>query len=384
MIYSLAAATIIVLVVFAANFLLIDIIPNGIQSKFLVNHHYGAWIPNLFSIDAPDISEIMPKIRTPMAMNGFFSADIVLAIVTSIQIPIYYMLGVRIQFEKVLMTSFAILTSINIPIVAYGYLSPPQGTSLLWYIVFLNALSVLLFIASMMGVAFLTGIFIRLQRERREGKDAALYAMRNVFNAGFDIQTAGNRWLDVKVRTGAFDKFEQASLILRRYLFLPFTSADTNISYWQSERANKLSNSLSEKQTWLMTPKMDTRDALMPWLGRTVAALLSGAWDELDDNSAISTSTPDTTKKKYRFHEIMFNSIRTITISFMPLAVFLIIREQTALHLEIEKTTLNYGIALSLLWVAIILMSTLDPLFKEKIAIFKEITQPLKSGAKKE
>ena len=54
---------------------------------------------------------------------------------------------------------------------------------------------------------------------------------------------------------------------------------------------------IARKQTWLMTPKSDTRETLFASLGPAIVALLSGTWDRLelvgetaDDFEEISTA----------------------------------------------------------------------------------------------
>jgi hypothetical protein len=150
---------------------------------------------------------------------------------------------------------------------------------------------------------------------------------------------------------------------------------------WRSQQAQRIAAATAEKQRWLMTPKADTREVLLGWLARTVIALLSGAWDELEllieDPSA---REPD----GQRWTAALLPRLRTLIVGILPVLLFLIARRLDLIH-EMSPELLGYAELALLAWGGLVLMFMLDPEgIRDKIATLREAVAVLRLDRKKD
>ena len=93
----------------------------------------------------------------------------------------------------------------------------------------------------------------------------------------WNLQRLGPGWTGLNFRAWAVNQ-----LVARTELFRKFERADPACDQWRSHQATRIAAGFAEKQTWLITPKPDTREALYASLGPAIVALLSGNWDRLE------------------------------------------------------------------------------------------------------
>jgi hypothetical protein len=115
-------------------------------------------------------------------------------------------------------------------------------------------------------------------------------------------------------RANAAGDIAVASEIIRRSLFRKFPARDGQTLSWRQQQAIKISIALSQKQTWLMTPKSDTRDMVFNSITRALIALVSGAWDDLELIQEFKNEGDDI-EPRHRVIRIVLDTTRTLSIA---------------------------------------------------------------------
>jgi hypothetical protein len=134
-----------------------------------------------------------------------------------------------------------------------------------------------------------------------------------------------------------------------------------------------------------MTPKPDTREALLGWLARSLVALLSGAWDELEllmeDKSTAEAQDSDLRGRRI---SAMLSGLRTLAVALLPVLLFVVARRFDLLR-DMAPDLQGY-VELALLgWAVLVLLFMLDPGgMKEKISTMREAISVLRPEKTKE
>jgi hypothetical protein len=205
-----------------------------------------------------------------------------------------------------------------------------------------------------------------------------------LFDAMKELEGAGEKWTDVDLRSLVATRISTASVIARRFLFRKFEVADVSFLRWKTHQANSVADALSEKQRWLMTPKSDTRGFLLTSLSRSIVALLSGAWDDLEKKEPAEVSDmQDQVVSRWRKTEsVLLSSFRTFSVAVLPVGVFLLGRSFGLLS-DLDSQVLVYTEIGLFVWVMLIIAFTLDPQLKDKISSGKDIITLLNPLTKK-
>jgi hypothetical protein len=210
------------------------------------------------------------------------------------------------------------------------------------------------------------------------------YVVRRLFYALRRLEVAGSEWTDVGVRSQVIADIDGASLLVRHSLFRSFRSQDPTTSQWRARQAKNISAAFSEKQRWLMTPKADTREVLLDWLARSLVALLSGAWDELD--LLIEGERPgEAAESDLRGRQInaVLSGLRTLAVALLPVLLFVVARRFDLLH-DMAPALQGYAELALLGWGVLVLLFMLDPGgMKEKISAMREATSILRPEKEK-
>jgi len=206
-----------------------------------------------------------------------------------------------------------------------------------------------------------------------------------LFNALKWLEDAGEKWGELDLRSRVAGQIDASSVIARTYLFRRFHVVDHTTQLWKLQQANSIAAALSEKQRWLMTPKSDTQDALLNSLSRSLVALLSGAWDELEHIEPLDRSVLEDVPvgRLQRAWFISMGIARSISVAALPGVLFWLLKSFNVLP-EIAPNTLSYIWIGILVWGALILAYMLDPQIKEKISTLKEVNALLNPMSKKQ
>jgi hypothetical protein len=161
------------------------------------------------------------------------------------------------------------LTSLTVFAVALSGTSSCRDTSSLCEATFFSsAIAGALIIYSIVALSLMYICRTRYQRRSCSQFPLQLLAAA-LFRAISRIEGAGSRWALPDVRSRVMRDLDEAARIVRFYLFNRLKIADRYSQLWRDERARLISNSLYEKQLWLMTPMLDTRERLLKYLKRT-------------------------------------------------------------------------------------------------------------------
>ena len=241
-----------------------------------------------------------------------------------------------------------------------------------------------------MGFVYLLAGALAALRKRSEARHPASHVIDNLFRSMRRLEKAGANWADTNTRTYATSEIAVASEIVRRSLLRRFAARDAKTLLWRHAQAVKISAALSEKQTWLMTPKPGTREELFNSIGQILLAFISGVWDtlelakELAEELTTEATTAETDEKQFRRRAIhvALDSMRTLLVAFLPAALFLL-ADKLGLLADIGAPSRGYIKIGLFIWATLTVMLLLDPLFKEKFGMIKEAYQLVKPSGKK-
>jgi hypothetical protein len=237
--------------------------------------------------------------------------------------------------------------------------------------------AVIIFLPTTLYVALLMAI-----RAWSQHRYPDAFVIRRLFNVLRGLETAGTEWTDLELRSQMAAEIAGAGVLVRQSLLRNFRGRDPVILQWRSRQADRISAAFAEKQIWLMTPKPDTREVLLGWLARSVVALLSGAWDQLE--LLIGEPATGKTRGGRQLMDAVLARLRTLAIGVLPVLAFVIARRFDLLH-ELALDLQGYAELALLAWGVLILMFMLDPEgMKDKISTLREAVLVLKRDRRKE
>jgi hypothetical protein len=211
------------------------------------------------------------------------------------------------------------------------------------------------------------------------------FLIRYLMEAVRQLEAAGERWTDIEVRAELMAKIARAGAIVRGPLFRSFRCRDGATFIWRMQQTNLISAALLEKQRWLITPKADTREVLLEWFARTIVALVSGTWDDLELLlEGESPGEPAQALSSWRrARNLAFGASRTVSVAILPALLF-VAGSWANLFNGMSSGVVDYIRVGLFVWAAVSLMFMLDPLIKDKIEALKQAASIVIPGGKKE
>lgn len=116
---------------------------------------------------------------------------------------------------------------------------------------------------------------------------------------------------------------------------------------------------------WVLCPRADTRDHLVPLLALTLVALLRGHWDAIPTGSVENPP-------RLPWHHRSLAMLRSVIWAFVPLGILLVLQYTP---LALQGTMREYATLGVTLWCAIALVADLDPKFGTRTAFVRSITE---------
>ena len=352
-----------------------------------LNHLMSYLSPQWQGTAPPKVIFTLVVSHTAKSMALLALGEVLFFMVAGMALLISKIIGIRKDTIKSLtFFSLTVVTILSLVVVLAMYFEDLQNASLYYASIYIICLTILGFAGILMGfLRVLAGALVVLSKTS-EARHPASHAIDNLFRAMRRLQKAGTNWADTDTRTYATAEIAVASEIVRRSLLQRFATLDAKTLSWRHTQAEKISAALSEKQTWLMTPKPDTRDELFKSIGQILLAFISDVWDtlELAKVLATETSTSEIEEKQSRQRAIhvVLDSMRTLLVALLPAILFLL-ADKLDLLSDIGEPGRGYIKIGLFVWAALTVILLLDPLFKEKFGIIKEAYQLVKPSGKK-
>ena len=191
--------------------------------------------------------------------------------------------------------------------------------------------------------------------------------MGALFRALMLLECPG-RTRDLEQRSLIASEIARASRLSRYYLLKKFSAGDSAVQLWRERQAAKIAAAISEKQTWLITPRSETREALKHWLAHAVVALASGSWGELDlaGDSQLTDVAPRT--RWLGMLAFAMKYLRVVTVASVPMVVYFV-AHWLGILVEADIQVTGYIKAGAIAWAALTIVFQLDPQAKERVSI---------------
>lgn len=252
-------------------------------------------------------------------------------------------------------------------------------------------LLVVRFSLGLLAVSISTGIlltififYISALRVSSRAMYPVSHIAERLMGACLRLERAGLNWGDPDFRSALIADIDVAALVSRQYLFQKFGSTDRATQAWQFRQAHRISAALAEKKTWIMTPKADSREALLRSFSGALVALISGSWDSLE--LQFDEHPPEGSYEHSGWRQVarqFFHFVRTVIVALVP-GVLILTAVRWDLMGAVSPDTLEWAKIGALSWAAFILMLALDPHLSEKMATIKDLSSILRPGSKKD
>jgi hypothetical protein len=345
------------------------------------------WVLPLFEAAIPPrvLSEF-PFLRNLQIYIGTFFAIyltvlcyILSILVISFIAPIFF-----VKRRFILQSTLLIATVLNIALM-FAFRSPyaVSLTGEVTYVSILRFAPVAVFFVEAMVIIDLVLLSVSIDtiRKRSEARRPDAHIVHYLFEALWRLQRGDSAWTALDARVGAMNDIGHAAEVAGRALLAKFQEADREYGGWRKVQASKISAALSEKQTWLMTPKRDTRDELYRVLGAAIATIISGYWDNLNMIAEVPSEKKESVPRTILDYSVQFAQL--LLIAALPAIIFSMV-DAEGLFSDIDARTRGYVRIALVAWAALTLLFRLDPVFKEKISALKEAAQLLKGGSGKD
>ena len=190
------------------------------------------------------------------------------------------------------------------------------------------------------------------------------YIIHMIIKLIIKLERNPNLWMDIHFRKELILDVEKTALCIEKDLFRNLKSGDKVSDHWLETIARQIATAFREKKFWILTPKVDTYDYLIRNLLDSLINLVEGNWDALEKKE------PEKISFKQTWFDFMKNTIKVIVVGGIPIfALFLIQNSSLALVVPFR----DYAIGGAILWALFTTITTLDPLFDNKISAIKEI-----------
>jgi hypothetical protein len=167
---------------------------------------------------------------------------------------------------------------------------------------------------------------------------------------------------------------EKIAKCVQRDLYRRLKSGDPATDAWFEGVTRQIAAAFRAKKKWLLTPRADTRAELIESLSKSLAAVASANWD------AMEKIEPTTVPIRWLWSQRIVESLRTILVAGVPLAVLWIVQlSPLALSDPIQDGAVIAGV----IWALPNVITVFDPSFRERIDILKEVMDLLPFASKK-
>ena len=187
------------------------------------------------------------------------------------------------------------------------------------------------------------------------------------------------RWLSIRLRHSILADIEVVAYCFETCLLRRLPCPNPETAAWQKRAFDEIAKRLRLVQRWILTPKADTRDQVIRYLSDFLDCFLRGDWDTLaGDWGSTENKTPESFVVPIHWTTRILSVCHTLTIAGLPLlgaAIFHWMRPK----IEFPPT----AIAVMVAWPMLIVLATLDPDFKTKVAMFKDAASLLPGGKDK-
>jgi len=227
----------------------------------------------------------------------------------------------------------------------------------------------------------LSSVSIDIIRRRSEARRPDAHIVNYLFDALWRLQGAGTAWTALDTQAAAMNDIGRAAEVARRALLTNFEQADRDFGAWRGGQATNIAGAISEKQTWLMTPKPDTRDVLYKVLGAEIVTVISGYWANLPMTAVVQEEVREIIPRTIFNYVVQFAQL--LLVAVLPAIIFAIVDAEGLLS-DIDPHTRSYVKISLVAWAALTLLFRFDPVFKEKIDALKEAAELIKGGSGKD
>jgi hypothetical protein len=189
------------------------------------------------------------------------------------------------------------------------------------------------------------------------------------------LEERPERWQKVAFRSLLPERIEEIAACVEHRIPELVRTRNPHTDGVQRQVMREIANAIRSLQTWVLTPKEDTREWLVLRLAEALACVVTAEWDGLERREEELARVPVSWKAA------LVDWLKAIASAVIPIALFLVFR--TPLHLT-EPFAQYIKICL-LLWTALVLVARVDPLFGVKVTALKNTLSLFKlSSAKKE
>jgi hypothetical protein len=214
------------------------------------------------------------------------------------------------------------------------------------------------------GVLLINHVFNR--RKAIRYPDALL--VDGLINILLMVEEDPEHWTELSFKRRLLGRLEEISICVERALPRQLRSGDDLTDIWLSEKAAQFAAALRDKKKWVLTPKLDTRDAFIRCMRHYLIIAAVHDWDSLE------RITPEQLSRPRAWQSRATTALRTLVVAGMPLAGLWLIQQTSFL---LAGTIAEYATAGALLWAMLALITTLDPQFQTKIAAIKDVSSLL-------
>jgi hypothetical protein len=171
------------------------------------------------------------------------------------------------------------------------------------------------------------------------------------------VADQGREWGSLESKNVVMRALETAARIASEQLPRGLRTGDRDTNVWLIHRCNAIAASLRAKKMWVLMPKPDTRDRLEESLVACFVNSLTGDWDGVE-----------TAEEPLPVREGIGLRIRRwvlgILEALLPGALYLGAQRLGFLPAGSLSSYLGLG---TVIWAVVVILSTLDPKFGEKI-----------------
>jgi hypothetical protein len=184
-------------------------------------------------------------------------------------------------------------------------------------------------------------------------------------------------------------RIERVALIVRSRLLSQIRTKEPLLATRRKQQAYLISRTVIERAIWLLTPTSRTGEDILSYFTTMMVALLDGNWDQFFDKPVEGMEEMAVPTKGWVLATLsrIGALIHGIFIAVAPIGAVYLIQ-----HYEWEGKPIitlsdpiqTYIYAGLFVWVIIVIVSTIDPLFKERVETLKEIVGTLRGTGTKE
>jgi hypothetical protein len=178
------------------------------------------------------------------------------------------------------------------------------------------------------------------------------------------LEVHPDRWTDLSFKREVSSDLEDLARCVEYGLRTQLRSGDTATDLWLSRTTGRIAAGIRAHKTWVLTPKPDTYAHLLTYLADTFVRAARGEWDSLEQRH------PRRIPRSGRWRQQLAGAARTLVLAVAPLAALAVL-QQSQWALKGDGAT--QAIAVALLWAAVSLVVSFDPLAGTKLSTIKDL-----------